>query len=137
VHLGRDDEEPGLARRLLPTALIGVSCYNELQRAEVAVARGADAIAFGSMFASSTKPAAVRASLDLLTAARERWPTQRIIAIGGIERGNIGAVAAAGAHAAALISAVFDAGNPAHAARELIDLFNEGQQRHESQRAAV
>jgi thiamine-phosphate pyrophosphorylase len=137
VHLGRDDGEPAAARRLLPAALIGVSCYNELARAEIAVAQGADAIAFGSMFASGTKPGAVRASLDLLTAARERWPAQRVIAIGGIDRGNIGAVAAAGAHAAALISAAFDAGNPAQAARELMHLFNEGQQRHESQRTAV
>ena len=137
VHLGRDDARPAQARRVLPTGLIGVSCYNELARAELAVAEGADAIAFGSTFPSSTKPAAVRAPLDLLTSARTRWPTQRVIAIGGIGRGNIGAVAAAGAHAAAVISAVFDAVDPARAARELVDLFNEGQQRHESQRATV
>jgi len=137
VHLGRGDTSPDQARSVLPLGLIGVSCYNELARAERAVAEGADAIAFGSMFPSSTKPAAVRAPLELLTSARARWPTQRVIAIGGIGRGNIGAVAAAGAHAAAVISAVFDAADPARAARELVDLFNEGQQQDESQRAAV
>ena len=137
VHLGRDDGEVGAARRLLPEGLIGVSCYNELARAEQAVADGADAIAFGAMFPSSTKPGAVRASLELLRTARQRWPTRRVIAIGGIDRGNIHEVAQAGAHAAALISAVFEAADPRRAAAELVHLFNEGQQRHESQRAAV
>jgi thiamine-phosphate pyrophosphorylase len=137
VHLGRDDGDVRAARRALPDGLLGVSCYDELARAEQAVADGADALAFGSMFPSSTKPGAVRARLELLGTARDRWPTRRVIAIGGIDSGNIREVAAAGAHAAALISAVFDAGDPQRAARELVHLFNEGLQRHESQRAAV
>ena len=137
VHLGRDDGEVHAARRLLPEGLIGVSCYNDPARAEQAVADGADAVAFGAMFPSSTKPGAVRASLELLRTARSRWPTRRVIAIGGIDSGNIHEVAEAGAHAAALISAVFEADDPRRAAAELVHLFNEGQRRHESQRAAV
>lgn len=137
VHLGRDDGDVRAARLLLPEGLLGVSCYDDLVRAERAVADGADALAFGSMFPSNTKPQAVRASLDLLRTARERWPTRRVIAIGGIGRGNIHEVAEAGAHAAAVISAVFDAEDPRQAAAELVREFNEGQQRHESQRAAV
>ena len=137
VHLGRDDGDVREARRLLPESLIGVSCYDQLALAEQAVADGADAIAFGSMFPSSTKPGAVRASVELLRSARNRWPTRRVIAIGGIDSGNIHEVAEAGAHAAALISAVFDAEDPQRAAAELVHLFNEGQQRHESQRAAL
>ncbi len=137
VHLGRDDGDVRAARRALPDGLLGVSCYNELASAGRAVVDGADAIAFGSMFPSSTKPGAVRASLELLGAARSRWPTRRVIAIGGIDSGNIHEVAEAGAHAAALISAVFDAKDPHRAAAELVHLFNEGQHRHESQRAAV
>ena len=137
VHLGRDDGDVGAARRALPAGLLGVSCYDALGRAEQAVADGADAIAFGSIYPSLTKPTAVRAPLELLRAARARWPTRRVIAIGGIDAGNIHEVAEAGAHAAALISAVFDAGDPRRAADRLVHLFNEGQQRHESQRAAV
>ncbi|MGZ8255766.1 MAG: thiamine phosphate synthase [Burkholderiaceae bacterium] len=137
VHLGRDDGDVGRARRTMRDGLLGVSCYNDLTRAEHAVVEGADAIAFGSMFPSSTKPGAVRAPLDLLSTARNRWPTRRVIAIGGIDRGNIIEVAQAGAHAAALISAVFDAADPRRAAGELLHLFNEGQQGHESQRATV
>jgi thiamine-phosphate pyrophosphorylase len=137
VHLGRDDGDVQGARRLLPDGLLGVSCYDELARAGQAVADGADAIAFGSMFPSNTKPDAVRASLELLKTARSRWPTRRIIAIGGIDNGNIHEVAEAGAHAAALITAVFDADAPRRAAAELVHLFEEGRQRHESKRAAV
>jgi thiamine-phosphate pyrophosphorylase len=137
VHLGREDGDVRAARSLMPEGLLGVSCYDDLARAGQGVTDGADAIAFGSMFPSSTKPQAVHASLDLLRAARSRWPTRRVIAIGGIDSGNIHEVAEAGAHAAALISAVFEADDPGRAAAALVHLFNEGQQRHESQRAAV
>jgi thiamine-phosphate pyrophosphorylase len=137
VHIGRDDSDVRAARALLPDGLVGVSCYDEAARAAQAVADGADAVAFGSMFPSPTKPHAVRAPLELLGKALVLWPTRRVIAIGGIDHGNIHEVAQAGAHAAALISAVFDAADPKRAAAALVRLFNEGHERHESQRAAV
>ncbi len=137
VHLGRDDGDVPAARRLLSQRLLGVSCYNQLANARQAVAAGADAIAFGSMFASVTKPAAVRAPLSLLTEARALWPERRIVAIGGINAGNIAMVAAAGAHAAALLDAVFGAENPTRATRELVQRFDEGKLQHEEQRTTV
>ena len=133
VHLGREDGDIAAARARLPQTLLGVSCYNELPRARRAVELGADILAFGSVFASPTKPAAVRAPLALLQQARDLLPAQRIVAIGGIDAGNIGAVSAAGAHAAALISAVFDATNPDAAVRHLQHQFLEGTVQHESQ----
>ncbi|HVE89954.1 MAG TPA: thiamine phosphate synthase [Burkholderiaceae bacterium] len=129
VHLGRDDGDIADARRRLPHQLIGVSCYNQLESARLAIAAGADAIAFGSMFASLTKPAAVRAPLSLLTEARATWPRQRIIAIGGINVKNVADIAAAGAHAAAVVDAIFGAEDPAQAARDLVRRFDEGQGR--------
>ncbi len=129
VHLGRDDGDVADARRRLPHRLLGVSCYNQLDRARAAIASGADAIAFGSMYPSVTKPAAVRASLSLLSDARSAWPQQRIIAIGGINVENVATVAAAGADAAAVLDAVFGAENPASAARELVRRFDEGRSR--------
>jgi thiamine-phosphate pyrophosphorylase len=137
VHIGRDDGDVRVVRRRLPDGLLGVSCYDQLPRAEQAVAEGADAIAFGAVFASLTKPAAVRAPLELVATARARWPTRRVIAIGGIDEGNIHEVAEAGAHAAAVISAVFGAADPLYAAKTLVRQFDEGRRRHESQRAAV
>jgi thiamine-phosphate pyrophosphorylase len=137
VHLGRHDGDIAVARRRLPDLLLGVSCYNDLELARRAVDAGADLLAFGSVFASITKPAAVRASLELLRDAREQFPQQRVVAIGGIDATNIGSVSAAGAHAAALISAVFDAEDPGQAVRYLQQEFKEGMIQHDTQRTAV
>ncbi len=130
VHLGRDDGDVADARRRLPQQVIGVSCYNQLDRARAAIAAGADALAFGSMYPSATKRAAVRAPFSLLSEARAAWPQQRIIAIGGINAENVATVAAAGAHAAAVLDAIFGAENPAHAARELVRRFDQGRGRY-------
>ncbi len=137
VHLGRDDGDVTAARARLPERLLGVSCYDDLRRAGDAVECGADLLAFGSMFPSSTKPAAVRASPALLQEARQRLPQVRIAAIGGIDAGNVRAIGAAGAHVAAVISAVFDASDAGQAARRLRDEFNRGRAEHESQRTTV
>ncbi|MGZ9058327.1 MAG: thiamine phosphate synthase [Burkholderiaceae bacterium] len=137
VHLGRDDGDIANARERLPHRLIGVSCYNQFDRARAAIAAGADAIAFGSIFESATKPAAVRAPLALLSDARAAWPQQRIIAIGGINADNIAAVGVAGAHAAAVLGAVFGTDRPAQAVRELIRRFDQGKIQHDEQRTTV
>ena len=137
VHLGRDDGDVADARDRLPHHLIGVSCYNQFDRARAAIAAGADAVAFGSMFESGTKPAAVRAPLTLLSDARAAWPQRRIIAIGGINAESIATVAAAGAHAAAVLGAVFGTDRPAQAVRELIQRFNQGRIQHDEQRTTV
>lgn len=136
VHVGRDDPDPrprferaGIRMR------VGVSCYDDFERARRAARDGADYVAFGSVFGSATKPAAVRAPLPLL--ARGRREGMHVVAIGGIDAGNIAAVAAGGAHAAALITAVFGATDPGAAARELIEQFEQGKLQHESQRATV
>ena len=130
VHAGRDDGALALLReRLGPDRLLGASCYAEPQRAEAAVAAGADVLAFGAVFASSVKPHAVRAPLALLSAARKRHPDRTVVAIGGIDERNIAEVSAAGAHAAALISALYDAADAATAARRLLQAFASGRSR--------
>ncbi|MBA3254211.1 MAG: thiamine phosphate synthase [Burkholderiaceae bacterium] len=134
VHLGSADGDVADARDRLPHQLLGVSCYNQFDRARAAIAAGADAVAFGSMFESATKPAAVRAPLALLSAARAAWPQRRIIAIGGINAANIATVAAAGAHAAAVLGAVFATDRPAQAVGELIHRFDQGRVQHEQGR---
>jgi thiamine-phosphate pyrophosphorylase len=137
VHLGRDDGNVAHARRRLPDQLLSVSCYNQLDRARAAIAAGADAVAFGSIFESVTKPAAVRAPLALVSEARATWPQRRIIAIGGIDADNVARVAAAGAHAAAVLDAIFGAANPAQAVHELIRRFDQGKIQHDEQRTTI
>ncbi|MDK9713689.1 MAG: thiamine phosphate synthase [Sulfuritalea sp.] len=112
AHIGRDDAPGGslaAARDALgPKRILGVSCYNELARGEEAVKAGADYLAFGSMFASRTKPAAVRAPLEMLGEARRRFGLP-IAAIGGITLDNAPEVIAAGADMIAVVSDLFDA----------------------------
>jgi thiamine-phosphate pyrophosphorylase len=105
AHLGRDDGDLRAARRKLKGGLLGASCYNDAQLAKAAVAQGADYVAFGSVFASPTKPAAVRAPLSLF-AEPLGVP---LCAIGGITLGNAPQLIAAGADLLAVISDVFDA----------------------------
>ena len=130
VHVGREDPDPRArigARKLL----IGVSCYDQIDLARAAWRAGAHYVAFGAVFASPTKPAAVRAPLALLAQARAEG--MQVTAIGGIDAGNIRAVAGHGAHAAALITAIYDAPDPEAAARELVEQFELGRIDHESQ----
>ncbi len=116
VHLGEDDGDIAAARSLLGTeALIGVSCYDQLGRAQAAAAAGADYIAFGAFFPSPTKPNARRATPALLRDSAG-WALPRV-AIGGITLDNAQGLVDAGADLLAVISGVFDAPNPAAAAR--------------------
>lgn len=123
VHLGRDDQDPLAARRELGRdAVIGVSCYDSLPRAEAAVAAGADYIAFGSFYPSSTKPQAVRAPLRLLQDAKRRFSVP-VVAIGGITAENAPALIEAGADSVAVVSSVFLAADPEAEARRIAALF--------------
>ncbi len=123
VHLGRDDESLADARRRLGAGkIIGVSCYNDLERARALQTAGADYVAFGSFFTSRTKPAAVCASIGLLSRAKSKLKVP-IVAIGGINEVNAAALIEAGADAIAVLSALFIADNVASRARTLSRLF--------------
>lgn len=127
AHLGRDDAPGGslvAARDALgPQRILGVSCYNELSRAEEAARAGADYLAFGSMFTSRTKPAAVRAPLELLGEARRRFGLP-IAAIGGITLDNAPQLIDAGADMLAVVSDLFDAMDIKARAEAYQQLFN-------------
>jgi thiamine-phosphate pyrophosphorylase len=123
VHLGREDGSVAEARAILPGAIVGVSCYDDFTIAERAVAAGADYIAFGSFFPSSTKPAAARAGIALLARASALTPRPRIVAIGGITPENAPALVDAGCDQLAVIQALFGAPDPAAVATEFRRLY--------------
>ena len=134
VHLGRDESDgrnifrirqESAKRTPLQPFLIGVSCYNELGRAEEAVRLGADYIAFGSFFSSPTKPLAAKADLALLRAARPRTALP-IVAIGGITVGNARQLISVGVDMVAVITALFGADDIERRAREFTNLFEPG-----------
>lgn len=123
VHLGGGDGAIATARALIGAdKLIGVSCYNRFALAIQAKAQGADYVAFGSCFASSTKPAAVHAPLTLFARTRGEidLPT---VAIGGIMAENANKVVEAGAEAIAVVSGLFAAEDIQGTARTLAGLF--------------
>lgn len=126
VHVGRHD----LAGKDLTTVrealgdkrILGVSCYNEIDRVDAAAQAGADYIGIGSMYVSATKPEAGSASLELLTAAVQRFPGP-VAAIGGITIKNAPEVIAAGAAMVAVISDLFDAMDIGRRAEDYQQLF--------------
>jgi thiamine-phosphate pyrophosphorylase len=123
VHIGKHDMNFARARETLGSqAMIGVSCYNQLALAEDAVALGADYVAFGRFYASSSKPQATQADLQILHNARQRLDCS-IVAIGGIHARNGQALLEAGADMLAVIRGVFAADDVQSAARAISRLF--------------
>jgi len=116
VHLGEDDGDIAAARALLgPDAIIGASCYDQLELAQRAVAAGASYVAFGAFFPSRSKATTRRAQPQLLRDAATLGVPR--VAIGGLTADNIAPLVEAGCDLAAVISGVFAADDPAAALR--------------------
>jgi len=120
VHLGREDCDLAAARKKMKAKLLGASCYDRLDLAKAAVAAGADYVAFGSVFSSPTKPAAVRAPLSLFQ-SNVGVP---LCAIGGVTLHNAPQLIAAGADMVAVISDLFDAPDVRARAAQFQRLFS-------------
>lgn len=124
VHLGHEDTSIEDARKLLgDQAIIGCSCYNDLDRAISAQEQGADYVAFGRFFASQTKPQAVQASMDILQEARFQLDIP-LCAIGGINVGNAAALIERGTDMIAVIHDLFSADDIQQRARQFTSLFH-------------
>lgn len=122
VHLGRDDGAVTAARqRLGDAAIIGVSCYDDVERAVMAEREGADYVAFGRFFPSTSKPLASPARLETLKEAKNRLSLP-VVAIGGILPENGGQLLEAGAGLLAVIGGVFS-GDVESSARAYQSLF--------------
>jgi thiamine-phosphate pyrophosphorylase len=119
AHLGKDDGDLSAARSQLAGKILGVSCYNDLEKARAAVRSGADYVAFGAVYPSPTKPGAVRAPLSLFS----KDFGVPVCAIGGITLANAPALIGAGASLLAVISDLFDAPDIAARAAAYRELF--------------
>ena len=123
VHVGREDAGLRVARDYLGSRfMIGTSCYNQLALALESQAQGADYVAFGSFFASATKPLAQRADLSLLQQAKRQLNIP-ICAIGGICLETAPSLIAAGADMLAVISDLFSSMDIAKQAQAYAQLF--------------
>lgn len=107
VHLGQDDAPVEAARALLgPGAVIGVSCYGDIDRAVVMERKGASYVSFGACFPSPTKPKEALTPLSVFRKAKGRISIP-LVAIGGIDARNAALVMAAGADMISVVSSVF------------------------------
>ena len=117
LHVGGDDIGVEIARKALTKEkILGVSCYSDVERAAWGERAGADYVAFGSMYKTTSKVHAENASLETLRRARA-FCSLPVVAIGGINRGNLKEVVLAGADSAAIIQGIFGAS----------DIFREAQ----------
>lgn len=118
VHVGQADMPPSVVRRLMPAALIGLS-IETLEQLHAGEREPVDYFGVSPVFATPTKHDAAPA-LGLAGLRAMRALTRRpLIAIGGIDAGNVAEVMAAGADGVAVVSALCAAPDPLEAARRL------------------
>ena len=122
VHLGQDDLPVAAVRRIVgPDMLVGLSTHNPAQLAE-ALRQEPDYLAVGPMFASETKPQDHIAGPELLAQAAGQTDLP-IVAIGGINAGNLGQLQPGRRFCAAVCSAVISQPDPAAVTTELLSLL--------------
>jgi thiamine-phosphate pyrophosphorylase len=115
VHLGQSDGDVREARALLgPAAQIGVTCHDSRHLAMEAGEAGADYVAFGAFYPTTTKPTHYRPTPAILSwwSAVFEIPC---VAIGGITPANAAPLVQAGADFVAMCQAVWGAADPAAA----------------------
>lgn len=124
VHLGEKDDNIAEVRRILgEDAIIGSSCYDQLNRAKQAQKEGASYVAFGAVFPTPTKPNAPRATLALLREAKSQIHIP-IVAIGGITMNNAHDVIETGVDAIAVITSLFEAKTIKETADTFLKMFH-------------
>ncbi len=124
VHIGADDGNlKEIRARVGKDKIIGASCYNRFDLALAAQQAGADYVAFGACFASTTKPKAPVANLNLFSQARAQL-TIPAVAIGGINLDNAIQVISAGAHSLAVINAIFNVPDVKSSTQQFTQLFS-------------
>lgn len=129
VHLGQEDGDPREARNVLgPAAQIGVTCHDSRHLAMEAGESGADYVAFGSFFPTTTKEVSHRPEPSILSwwSAVFELPC---VAIGGITPANALPLVQAGADFLAVSGAVWN-GDEAAAVRAFAELLRQAAGNH-------
>ncbi|MBV7293641.1 thiamine phosphate synthase [Corynebacterium sp. TAE3-ERU16] len=120
LHLGQRDLPVAVARQIVgPDVIIGRSCHDPGQVDAAIADPDVDYFCTGPVWATPTKPGRAATGLDLVRYAASTGTTRPWFAIGGIDPGNAGDVAAAGARRLVVVRAIADADDPASATRAL------------------
>ncbi len=126
AHVGQEDTPYAQARALLGgAAIIGVTCHNSRHLAIEAAEAGADYVAFGAFFPTTTKSPKAGADVEILQWWHE-VTTVPAVAIGGITPANCAPLIAAGADFLAVVAAVWEhPAGPAAAVRAFNRVIDE------------
>ena len=122
LHLGQNDLPIKVARKLLPISKILGCSTTTVDQAITAESEGADYIAAGSVYSTSSKETAKVVGLERLFQIRQATSLP-LVAIGGITKDNTAEVLAASADSVAVISAVLGAESPEEAAQQIAARF--------------
>lgn len=128
VHLGQDDLPSRAARPLLRRGMILGRSTHSVTQARAAQTEGADYVAVGSMFPTSSKAGFELVGPALVKSVRPDISVP-LVGIGGITPENVDQVILAGADGIAVISAVCAADDPALATRRFIDAIEAARKR--------
>ncbi len=125
VHIGIEDATAEEARKQLGEGkTLGVSCYGDIERAIDAAEQGADYVAFGAFYDTTTKTPRARPTADIL-----KWwvdnSTIPCVAIGGIKHHNCAPLVKNGADFIAVVTAIWDdKDGPGEAVRKLSEAIS-------------
>ena len=125
LHVGQTDLPVGEARRVLsPEQIVGRSNNGTVEALE-SEGQGADYVAVGAIYATSTMGKSGRTALgpEMIREVKQAVSAP-VVAIGGINAGNIAEVARAGADCICVVSAVTYADNPEKASAQLVELVD-------------
>lgn len=122
VHVGQGDASVSECRSVLDENQIVGRSNATVDEVRESIQQGADYVAVGAMFQSSTKRDTRPAGVETLAVAMQLAEVP-VVAIGGINVGNIGLIAATGAAATCVASAVTDAADPERATGDLLRNF--------------
>ena len=124
VHIGQSDTELQQARKVLgENKVIGVTCHNKIELAQIAQQQGANYVAFGRFFNSETKPSAPPAELSLISEAKKSISIP-IVAIGGITQETAPLLLKGGADMLAIIHAIFGQDDISNATRQFVEIID-------------
>ncbi len=126
VHIGQQDDTYENARKIVDDdRIVGVTCHDSRHLAMIAGESGADYVAFGAFFPTTTKDALYRADVEILEIWHETMQVPAV-AIGGITLENCHPLVEAGADFLAVVSGVWGhPDGPAHAVSRFNRIFSE------------
>jgi thiamine-phosphate pyrophosphorylase len=119
VHVGQDDIPPEIARRLLPSGIVGLSTHAPGEVDDALGRSGVDYLAVGPVYETPTKRGRPAVGLDLVRYAADANPKRPWFAIGGIDERSLPDVMAAGATRIVVVRAITEAPDPPAAAAAL------------------